>query len=228
MQRAFSIPSIPLRIGFERERRSLLLRLWWVSPHWTEIAYILLGLRGLELRADFPSDWHEHRQGWLRLGLGFITFAVAFPWPWVSKDNYACAGHQFGFTFFADGLQVFWGKRRTECGKDPMTIIGMPWRWHHRLHEVLGEPEDHPFRYVLKSGEVQDRIATIKPERRVWTRRWLPWKQESRYIDITFSDEVGERSGSWKGGVIGMSFDMRPGERPVDTLRRMAHERVVI
>lgn len=54
---------------------------------------------------------------------------------------------------------------------------------------------------------------------------WRDAIVEDLIIDIEFSDEVGERTGSWKGGVLGCGFDMLPGERPVDALRRMELER---
>lgn len=106
-----------------------------------------------------------------------------------------------------------------------MKVVQMPWGWRHKKHEILTHPETHPFRYVLVRGVVQERRATIQVERRTWTRPWLPWKQVSTYIDVSFNDEVGERSGSWKGGTIGCSYDMKPGETPLDTLRRMERER---
>lgn len=88
----------------------------------------------------------------------------------------------------------------------------------------------HPYRYMLKNGEVQHRMATVTVERRAWRRKFLPtWLkvfQKCRTtIEVEFSDEVGERSGGWKGGTIGCGYDMRRGERPYDTLRRMEAER---
>lgn len=89
--------------------------------------------------------------------------------------------------------------------------------------------EEHPYRYVLRSGELQERIATIRVDEREWRRRWLKWlpwgAKVVRTIDVEFDGEVGERSGSWKGGCVGCSYEMRPGEEPVDTLRRMEAER---
>lgn len=161
----------------------------------------------------------------MRLGFGLFTVAFSFPWKWVVPDNYQCSGPIYGFSFVGDGLHLHWGKCNGHPRTDPFTIVPMPWRWNHRLHETIGKPESHPFRYVLRSGEVQDRTATIQAERRVWTRWWLPFKRESRYIDIAFSDEVGEKSGSWKGGVLGCGYEMLPGESPLDTLRRMERDR---
>lgn len=210
-----------LRIRGERERDGYLIRAWW---KYVEVAYLSLGLRGLQAQIEFPSDWHEDRRAWVRLGFGLFTLAFSFPFRWVVPDDHQCSGPTYGFVFFQDGLHLHWGKchgMRT----DPMKIIQMPWGWRHRKHEVLGEPETHAYRYNLRSGEVQERTATIKPERRIWTRPWLPYKKERRYIDVEFSAEVGERSGSWKGGCTGCSYEMLPTDTPLTALRRMETER---
>ena len=189
-----------------------------------EVAYIATGPRGLQAEIEFPSDWHEHARAWIRIGVGFATIAFSFPWSRVVPDEYQCSGPRYGFVFFGDGLHLHWGKNRGRQD-DPMKVVQMPWGWRHKKHEILTHPETHPFRYVLVRGVVQERRATIQVERRTWTRPWLPWKQVSTYIDVSFNDEVGERSGSWKGGTIGCSYDMKPGETPLDTLRRMERER---
>lgn len=189
-----------------------------------EVAYIVTRPRGLRAEIEFPSDWHEHRRAWVHLGFGLVTVAFSFPWANVVPDEYQCSGPQYGFIFFGDGLHLHWGKARGRQD-DPSKIIQMPWGWRHRKHEILSEPETHPYRYVLNRGDVQDRTATIKVERRTWTRPWLPWRRVSTYIDVEFNGEIGERSGSWKGGCIGCSYDMLPGESALETLRRMERER---
>jgi hypothetical protein len=89
--------------------------------------------------------------------------------------------------------------------------------------------EIHPYTYVLRSGEVQNRTAKITKRRHILNRRWLNrlwWPNNIREsIDVQFSGEVGERSGSWKGGCIGCSYDLRPGEAMEAALRRMERER---
>lgn len=219
---SISMLGLPVRFAAERDRpRGWLLRMWW---RYAEVAYIVLGLRGVKAEIEFPSDWHERQQGWMRLGLGIITFAFAFPWPWLSKDDGQCSGHTFGFSFFGDGLHLHWGKQR---GKrtDPFTIIRMPWAWRHVGHGDTSAEESHQYRYTLRSGEVQERVATIKAERWEWWRPWLPFRRVESSISIDFSDEVGERTGSWKGGVLGCSFTMLEGETPLTALRRMEAER---
>ena len=84
----------------------------------------------------------------------------------------------------------------------------------------------HPYTYTLRNGTVQERIATCTIEKRKWHRKWFPFlTKENTIIDIEFNDEVGERSGSWKGGTIGCSYDMLPTDTIESCLRRMEKER---
>src|SRR6185312_124608 len=88
--------------------------------------------------------------------------------------------------------------------------------------------ETYYYKYVLRSGEVQHRTATISTERRTRKLRWfqwLPYAKVTHSIDVRFSDEVGERSGSWKGGTIGCGYELRPDETPRECLRRMERDR---
>jgi hypothetical protein len=43
---------------------------------------------------------------------------------------------------------------------------------------------------------------------------------------VEFDREVGERSGTWKGGCIGCGYKMLPGETIAQAIRRMEAERV--
>lgn len=143
----------------------------------------------------------------------------------------------------AGGLHLRWGAK--------YKIITMPWRdlmhishdvrrptgqwvpfvgsWEHGKAPDGRAIETYPYHYLLRSGEKQDRIATIHVERRRWRLRWLRWtsrfQKEIHSIDVTFNEEVGERTGSWKGGVLGCGYDLKPGETPLQCLRRMEQER---
>ena len=94
--------------------------------------------------------------------------------------------------------------------------------------------ETHPYRYCLRksSWEVQQRQATINVQEREWrwqlpiTKLVLPFpKKVSRSLYIDFNDEVGERTGSWKGGTMGCGYSLKPDETPLECLRRMEQER---
>lgn len=211
-----------MRVILQRENKKPLLRVFGQDG---EVAYASLGVSGLQAEIEFPSDWHEQRRAWVRFGLGLGKLAFSFPWSKVVPDEYQCSGPRYGFHFYEDLFWLNYGKSTGRPKDDPHLTIYMPWAWKHREHKILSEPETHPYTYTLRSGEVQERTATIKVEQRRWTRWWLPFRQVRKYIDIDFSDEVGERSGSWKGGCTGCSYDMRPGETPLQALRRMETER---
>lgn len=156
---------------------------------------------------------------------------VRHPWPQMEGPQWsAYASKEFGLTFD-------WGMRRKS--------FDWPWDQHTLEYEqqmpngtwvdvfdreAEAYSEVHSYTYVLKSGKVQTRKATVSKRRHVLCRRafkalrWPRWNKES--IDIRFDDEVGERSGSWKGGCIGCGYDLLPGETMLDALRRMEQERV--
>ena len=55
---------------------------------------------------------------------------------------------------------------------------------------------------------------------------WSPFlNQVIRSIDVQFDKEVGERTGSWKGGTVGCGYEMLPNESPYQCLKRMEQER---
>lgn len=109
--------------------------------------------------------------------------------------------------------------------------LGRDGTWRQWKYEDRDDDwsESHPYTYVLESGEVQHRTATIRHSRRVHGRHILsrlgwPSRVEDG-IEISFDGEVGEDTGSWKGGCIGCSYEMQPGETALQALRRMERER---
>jgi len=71
--------------------------------------------------------------------------------------------------------------------------------------------------------------ATISVVEREWRPKAFKWTKlfakTVRVIDIEFSEEVGRKKGSWKGGCIGCSYNLLPKETPHDCLKRMQNER---
>ena len=135
----------------------------------------------------------------------------------------------------------WWGPKRK-------FVWHLPWDLNHLKCEVLrpdgtwvkyvasydsGEPDGRqvwtfPYRYVCNSGEVQEATATVYVERREWRWRSMMWcpltAKVRKSLDISFDREMGDQSGSWKGGVINMGYSMRRGESVEQTVRRMESE----
>lgn len=70
--------------------------------------------------------------------------------------------------------------------------------------------------------------VTCRIEEREWRLgegkfKWLSLFRRPRIqrtLDLRFSGEVGKRKGSWKGGTLGHSIELRPGEEPREAFRR--------
>lgn len=89
--------------------------------------------------------------------------------------------------------------------------------------------EQYPYTYKLKSGELQHVTATVEVREYEHRPHWFRWlsltRKVSRSINVNFDAEIGEESGSYKGGVIGTSHNMLPNETALECLRRMEVER---
>ena len=213
-------------------------RAWLADGQTFEVNWGHCGI-GVEVTIH-SHDPMAHRFLWF--GLGFVQVFLPLglienKWPVGDEPGWGICG-----TFGEVGDFVLrWGER---SGR---------WRWPFHVQFVrseyfvrpgewreprpYSEPERRPkawsqtlpYTYTLKSGEVQHRKATIRWERWYYRRHLLHllgWPMQCRnVIDVEFDGEVGERSGSWKGGTIGCGYDMLPGEEPEQTLRRMERER---
>lgn len=204
-----------------------------------------------EFARRFNRNWRDFKpslafelimfndSGWF-----LVLFGLYIPLPFL--DRYTGNGdsdwgmRQWGASYKERSLYVKWDKWSK--------FIYMPWSYEHVRWQVMtpegtfvnkvnswdpGEPDGRwigtfPYQYQLKNGEVQNRTATIYVERGEWRQKWLMWcpwfAMVRQSIDVHFDDEVGERSGSWKGGVIGTGYTMKKGETPEQTLRRMERE----
>ena len=151
---------------------------------------------------------------------------------WASKDPWWVKGVSFNLNPFR------WHHNRTEVQCMGTTYKGVPFDyWESAVnswdrdkkepdHRTIGV---YAYPYWLKNGTVQQRTATCHIERMAWRPKCLRWtgliEKVRTYLDIRFDDEVGERSGSWKGGTTGCSFEIRKGETMRDCLERMESER---
>lgn len=149
----------------------------------------------------------------------------------------------YGFSIFDSSIHFNW---RTKC-----KILYLPWSWEfykrwelvegwsnkkHWIeiprempHGKIAFTETNDYLYVLKSGEKQHRKATFYINRMEWRMRGLyllPWPRKVREsIWVDFDGEVGEETGSWKGGTTGCGYELKPGETGLQCLRRMEKER---
>ena len=206
------------------------------------IARIKRSLRGCRFKLSFGLI--DFEEGFC---LDFFGFLIALPFldrwhqdPYEILDDWRIYYHERAIVFN-------WG--RVKDNRRRGIYWYMPWDVRQVRHEVqrpdgswvpyVGawtdkEPDGRQlwtfdYRYTLNSGEVQERIATVYVERREYRQIWLKWcplfGRLRCAIEFSFDGEVGERTGSWKGGVIGSGENMLPGETVEQCFRRMERER---
>jgi hypothetical protein len=102
-------------------------------------------------------------------------------------------------------------------------------RWD-REREIADSTPTSSFAFADFDGD--QLTATTRIEEREWRFGERKWKWLSlfrkpkirRSLDVRFSGETGKRKGSWKGGTIGHSIDMLPGELHEAAFRRYCAE----
>lgn len=164
------------------------------------------------------------------------------------KEQYdECEPPSYGIYYHMDQIGIRYGTKvklydmpwafdwiRTSCLKkdntwETETRKNRKEFWNEDKWKDILFNEQYPYIYVKNDGTIQKRIATIKVEEREWRLKYFKWfkfiRKVRRDIDINFDKEVGEREGSWKGGTLGCSYEMKKGETPYDTLKRMEKER---
>jgi hypothetical protein len=176
------------------------------------------------------------------LNIAIVVGQIFFYLPMALKPLFPsnCEGDRsrFGFSTTNGDLHVYWGHR--------YKIFWRPWNLRHEHTDVLASDgewatryghgmlaqeipalwqQEWPFHYMTNEGEAQHVTATCTRRRTVYRRTlfglplWLLPVQHS--LHVSFSEEVGNRRGSWKGGTVGCSIEMKPGEEPRWALRRM-------
>lgn len=87
--------------------------------------------------------------------------------------------------------------------------------------------------FAFKDFDGEELTVRTMIEEREWRfgEGWFKWlslfrrPNVRRSLDLRFSGETGKRKGSWKGGTIGHSIDMLPGELHEAAFRRYCAER---
>lgn len=224
---------LPRRLGELSWHWGLALALCHFEDHWA--LHINLLYPNLYLRLWDSSQEPDE---------GMESFGFSWHWgrDWGNGDSI-----HLNWGKHCKILHMPWGwewQRRSLLAKDGISWIHELKGYCRRDLPPIGYPRDDgcfllsylphwevtlPYRYVLRSGKIQERQATISVQEMEWRMRalqWLPWpRMIRRSIEVTFNDEVGERSGSWKGGTIGCGYNLKPDETPQECLLRMQEER---
>lgn len=121
-------------------------------------------------------------------------------------------------SFFDTQGKHFW----TDRGKDRNS-----WEARHAVKDAVPK-----VKFDIEDEDGAKVTATTHIEEREWRHGtgWFSWlslfrkPQVIRSLDIEFSAETGPEKGSWKGGTIGTSIEMLPGELHESAFKRYCEQ----
>jgi hypothetical protein len=181
------------------------------------------------LGRDWYYDTHPREYGWSLSGdsgakhfmlyLGRQTHDSSTTQSWSCFLPWTCWRHVRHSLYGLAG----------EHFADMPEYVRMMDTWKEREAIELACPK-RVFRVLDFDG--QELQATTRIEEREWRKGEGRFKWLSRFyaprirrsLDIAFSGETGRRKGSWKGGAIGTSIEMLPGELHESAFRRYCAE----
>lgn len=188
----------------------------------------LLGLYpgwGLAAWIEFPSLGGV--SGTIHFTFIWGKVYIHFPWYKGYKDHGQASGPQFGFRVFTEDMSLwlmYGNDDGTHKGSRTKTIYG-PWNWTFVRLEKTEVKGSYYYMYTRKSGAEQNAGVKLSIEERWWKRWWFPRTKYVKCLWCEFDKELGEKVGTWKGGVVGAGIDMLPGEHILTALVRMQRTR---
>ncbi len=170
--------------------------------------------------------------GTLGLQLGFLkVFLSRDAWSWsvpgcIDEWDLSVQVHG-GRLWISKGRTPY--MRRRKGWPRSFALPWFEWKHVHRTEDI--EHGTHPYTYQWKfePGTVQHVTATVSEYTHTWQLRFagvrLPWYRVSRTLWCNFSEEMGDRRDSYKGGATGAGFEIRKGEKWEQGYTRMQKER---
>jgi hypothetical protein len=162
----------------------------------------------------------------------FIWGVFSIRLPFKTKLEEGCDLPRYGFEIHHNTFWFHWGGEYDNSLGQMTKERGFNWDipWFTLIYDGrkrMSGTITLPYGYKLSSGRVQKVEAECYAEKWSWHRKWFPMITKNReQVEIKFSDEVGEGSGSWKGGCFGCSYELLPNETIEECVRRMEKERV--
>lgn len=184
----------------------------------------------------------------IRIGAIFWTFIIKL--PFVNKElEEECEAPEYGIAIHDKTLWMYLSGTKliawhipfvTRCFYKHEVLGCFDWiditdhevyrkRVGYLNYEYRNKPtEAVVFRGTWKDFDGEEVPAIYRLERRTWRRKWLMWTnmfdQQRTVIEVSFKSEVGKDKHSWKGGVYGTAFALKPNETVQECFERVNKE----
>lgn len=191
-----------------------------------------------------PFRWKVKAKHWTPE----MIASVGQDWYWN------CDSREYGIGIHCGNhFNIYYGRQSDDCSLERRWSCFLPWtelkqvRWTgygldgERLLEFdrsdvrIWSPQRDSLpkaRFLFADFDDQKIIATTHIEETEYSKgvrsfswlRYLVRNKVFRTLHIEFNREVGRNKGSWKGGTVGHSIELRPGELHEQAFRRYCQE----
>jgi hypothetical protein len=189
-----------------------------------------IDLRGKEW-AKGDGYWDEHPReygftlsdGHLSVKLGAQTMDSSTTQDWGCFLPWTQWRHVRHSLYGLEGEHFWTEPRAGASGK----LGGDGWKAYQTARDACPVAK-----FAFKDFDDQELVAATRIEEREWRfgTGWFKWlslfrrAKISRSLNLDFSGETGPEKGSWKGGTVGHSIEMLPGELHEAAFRRYCDE----
>lgn len=182
------------------------------------------------------------------ISIGLIFFCLTLYLPFHNKKwADECCPPMYGIAIHGNGLWLYLGGKGNlnggnitkcwwlpffykECIRSSVLLKGREWEhstknskkdfWEDEWNEKKMIAE-----YIFTDFDGEKIPIEITQEEREWRPKWLTWTDKFatvlRFVNVRFSKEAGEGKGTYKGGVIEITFLMLENESIYDTIHRI-------
>jgi len=173
------------------------------------------------------------------------NFFLTLPWKHNIKSDPGHDAPSYGITYHNSSLMFYWN-RKCKIWNLPYSytwirtsLLLKDKTWEHETKgnykSFYEEPWlskqwqfTMPYKHKTTNEGVIDLFITCHITEREWRQKWLKWTKRGakikRTLDVDFSEEVGPRRGSYKGGVLGTGFIIPKSGNYYDALKTMEKE----
>lgn len=208
----------------------------WLPPIlWPQRKRVYPADWGADVVARLGRNWYwdvnvreygfSYSDGFLQISYGICPCDSLLDQTWSKHLPWTQWRHIRHSFYDLDGKH-FWSEIEAETqalrklgGKVPSDRYEIVRRWEEMCPKA---------KFMIRDFDGAEIEATTHIEEREWHfgTGWFKWlslfrrPKIRRTLDISFSDETGPEKGSWKGGTMGTSIEMLPGELHEAAFRR--------
>ena len=215
-----------------------------------EIKEWYVGWHSWKFEITYRSRGYDYENAELHISMFGWHSMFRLPWKHKQMDWYR-EEKKYGLAVFEKTLYAYWGWH-CKSWEFPFLTYGSAVRWDRYKGStdayfydsmLTASWETHPYKMKYQGGCQNPTTWTydytdpydgaVVPcrfwvEEMEWRPKWLKWTKKfakvRRYIEVEFSQEMGSRKGTWKGGTLGCGYQILPDEHPMDCIKRMERE----